>query len=451
MKKYNNLFVFFALLCCLACSNQDEVLETPLTVKTVEKQSHLVSKKEAINYALQFAKEAGIKTRTGEEPIVESIHPWLSSEIFTETRSGGGLTAGLPDTMLYIVNFQHGGYSLVSADDRVPGVMAYIPQGQRASNAPVTNPGMQFFLNGLKNYYRAAIIDTTIVRRETEDLDVREIIINDTTQIFSQYTNPYVINSRVDPILTTCWGQGDPYNRLCFTENGEQAVAGCVAIAVDQVLAHHRYPSSYDGYVFHWNDIMSSSRPLSETACNDVAKLVYETGKLVKMQYGIYNSNSYAHNIDSCLTAMGYDFDHQSCLFIDEEIDSGLACNSNYDFNRLMDNFQNNKPVIITALGYELVYGFRYSFGHAWVLDGGLSVANIRRILDINNNRITCETDKQNFVHCNWGWNGTDDGYYTSNAFTKVYDEQLQQVLQSTFNFSLFVNVFYDTQPNNNN
>ena len=31
------------------------------------------------------------------------------------------------------------------------------------------------------------------------------------------------------------------------------------------------------------------------------------------------------------------------------------------------------------------------------------------------------------------------------------YDEQLKQTLQSTYNFNLFVNVFYDTQPINNN
>lgn len=51
----------------------------------------------------------------------------------------------------------------------------------------------------------------------------------------------------VSPLLTTEWGQDEPYNLQCpkyFTNNGEDhpCKAGCVAVAMAQVMNYYRYP-----------------------------------------------------------------------------------------------------------------------------------------------------------------------------------------------------------------
>lgn len=447
------------LLSCYACQNNEDYLSSfqEFTVANNSRKhlSHKVSEKEAVAEAIAFIKSSRTETRSNEELEVGSVIPWRSSDILSElsndtlpeTRSLPKDNPGLPDTMLYIINFLPTGYSLVSADNRVPGVMAYVPQGQRFMNSPINNPGVRFFLNGLTNHFRAVSIDTTIVPKDTITYSMTQFQNPDSIPMVPM-TNPFIITNIINPIMTTKWGQGDPYNRLCFTDGGSQAVAGCVAIAIDQVLAHHEFPASYDGHTYHWDEMTAYSSPVSDTACNDVAHLVHETGKLVDMSYGTNVSTASSSKIDSCLNVMGCHFNHETCVFLDPDLNGHYGWGTAFSFERLMTNFQNNRPVIIGGQGYQMTNWGNASFAHAWVLDGGLSLRYVTQLIrQMNDTFIVCETVKQEFVHCNWGWNGTDDGYYITDAFSKKYDDNLGLILQGIYHISLFIDLFYDVYP----
>jgi len=55
-------------------------------------------------------------------------------------------------------------------------------------------------------------------------------------------------------LVTTKWNQDYPYNKYLPTISGKSVVAGCVAVAISQVLRYHAYPSAGRGVVsYTWN------------------------------------------------------------------------------------------------------------------------------------------------------------------------------------------------------
>ena len=64
--------------------------------------------------------------------------------------------------------------------------------------------------------------------------------------------------TNISPMLNTRWGQHAPYNKFCFTSTGEQAVTGCLAIAVAQIAAYYQHPTSFNGHSYDWDAILSA-------------------------------------------------------------------------------------------------------------------------------------------------------------------------------------------------
>ena len=57
------------------------------------------------------------------------------------------------------------------------------------------------------------------------------------------------------------WGQYVPYNLYCPTG----MPTGCLATALAQVMAYHKYPSSYNGYNFNWTLMLSVTKQTNST------------------------------------------------------------------------------------------------------------------------------------------------------------------------------------------
>ena len=52
------------------------------------------------------------------------------------------------------------------------------------------------------------------------------------------------------------------------------------------------------------------------------------------------------------------------------------------------------------------------------------------------------------YVHCNWGWNGENNGYFINEAFRQKYDEEEDILELSPFDITWGFCLFYDTYPN---
>jgi Peptidase C10 family. len=177
------------------------------------------------------------------------------------------------------------------------------------------------------------------------------------------------------------WEQNrDPYNRYAKGINGRRFYAGCVAVAMAQIMAHHRWPLSGtfprytnmytpqtvtvsyklsdDDYrrMIYARDISPGDpyEPLYKTVKEYVANLIAECGYRVKMMYGMkyhidgsFGSYAFDTNVPNAFAQMGYSCD-------------GLC---EYNLEKIKNDLKNMRPVYMS--GQSIKGG-----GHAYTVKG---------------------------------------------------------------------------------
>lgn len=197
----------------------------------------------------------------------------------------------------------------------------------------------------------------------------------------------------VGPLLTSVWGQGCYHNSACPADASgpcHHVSAGCVAIAMAQIMYYHKQPQKGNGSVsytcqpygtlsanfgnttYQWEDMVdtvSESNPA-------VAKLVSHCGISVEMNYGAQTSIasiSAAHNALQRHFFYPLSVNSSRSLFTDEEWTAMIR-----------QDIEDLRPVY---------YSGKSNLGsHAFVCDG---------------------YDNNGLFHFNFGWDGVADGYYT--------------------------------------
>ena len=212
------------------------------------------------------------------------------------------------------------------------------------------------------------------------------------------------VDETVDNFVTAEWAQGEPYNLLCpKTDNSKRCLTGCSATATAMVLHYFKYPSAPTGTAsycvitqgtedndttFYTNeplegayawDKMKDKYVSSIDPSKAVAKLMYDCGRALSMNYG-YNGS--AARSDRFPYALTYNFEYDS-LSINNRIRS--YCTNKEWYSIIRTELENRRPIIYG--GVDDNYG-----GHAFVFSG------------IN-------TDGQ--VYVNWGWSGDGNGWYS--------------------------------------
>lgn len=133
----------------------------------------------------------------------------------------------------------------------------------------------------------------------------------------------------------------------------------------------------------------------TEQGIADVAYLMRSLGNAgnLNMEYGVSGSSAQCKYIYQTLHNFGYDW-------------GGTEYSFNYSL--MMRELDEGRPVIMR--------GCRKNSGnhvHAWVIDGYFNHFKIRTYGNGSTKRI----DKNEFVHCNWGWEGINNGYAVANVF----------------------------------
>ena len=277
---------------------------------------------------------------------------------------------------------EHGGFVVVSGDDRLPQVLGYGAEGDFSSaDLP---PAVQYWM---------------------DELDKQIAFLQSHRNVRVHY--PVSRATAVEPLLTTQWNQDDPYNRYCptyDTPNGTtvRSMTGCVATASAQLMNFYQWPpvgrgnhtyfcnvndvtptelsADFSQSVYRW-DLMQDTydESSSEESCDAVARLMSDVGISMDMEYG---SSSGARE-DDALSALIHYFGYSS---------RGYVLNRDY-FNAdewdqfLVDEISASRPVIYTGMSLASI---TYS-AHAFVLDG---------------------FDNEGYYHVNWGWGGRYDGYF---------------------------------------
>lgn len=226
----------------------------------------------------------------------------------------------------------------------------------------------------------------------------------------------------VDPMLTSVWNQGTPYNQMC----PGNAPVGCVATALTQIMRYWKYPEHGTGYheytyadrpdsVVHWpygvlsadfehtyydwenmpDTLKASSDSIKRAA---VATLAYQCGVALDMIYSAEGSGAFVVRKEVV------DFD---TVNYSTEIAAEVVIPQYFGYTLLEGRVRDNHTLSewITMLQEELVLGHPVLLagdesdtttgGHAFVVDG-------------------C-TKRQKF-HLNFGWGGSYDGEYYVDA-----------------------------------
>ena len=200
----------------------------------------------------------------------------------------------------------------------------------------------------------------------------------------------------IGPLCQTTWDQVFPYNESL--ENTQQNL-GCSTIAAAQIMKSLEYPSSIP-----W-DSMPNSLSLTQ-----VADTLTEFLAELRDNLGVTNNGSGTIH----------------------KVKKGLEDNYNYnsDYGVSLSIIDHNTSPIIASLDTDVPVYMRgiepgSIFGHAWVCDGYYSSHNqtdyylyviplgVSEITELT--RIDTHVIYGNSVfmfHHNWGWGGSDNGYY---------------------------------------
>ena len=297
-----------------------------------------------------------------------------------KARSRGGVTPQ-QTTPYYIFNFNDStGYAIVGGDDRMPAIVGYSDKGTLNPDSLPVN------LKGFLAAYKATV-------ESVEEGDTAAV--KNVKAAMKRKAGSY---TPIAPLLGGIeWSQNAPFNNLCPKYDGKHnAVTGCVATAMAQIMRYWKYPSSLlegiPAYVSHRYNIPIDSIPngigydwdnMPEKYNGDftnnqafaVATLMQHIGASVKMDYGP-ESAAFDKDIIPALTHyFGYDKD------IIKMLDR-----TNFeweDWNKILqDELGKKRPMYYS--------GSTLFEGHAFVCDG---------------------MDSDGYYHINWGW-GADNGYF---------------------------------------
>lgn len=294
------------------------------------------------------------------------------------------LGKGAKATNSYYYVFNNGdndGFVIVSGDDCTAPILGYADSGSfDASNMP---ENMRNWLNGY-----AEEIEWVRTQAKAPGNEA-----------------PTPARQVVAPLISTKWTQSNPFNQKCFTADGDQAVTGCVATALAQIMYYHKWPrssttaipnytiefndgtsDSYDGLpatTFDWDNMLltySGNETADDPHAIAIANLLFYCGHAVQMDYGVDASSA---NDEMCSAALVDYFGYGNTP---RRLSRGSYSSTEWE-ELLYNELRHGRPVIYS--------GKSTGGGHAFICDG---------------------YDGNGFYHINWGWAGLSDGYFLLQA-----------------------------------
>lgn len=202
-------------------------------------------------------------------------------------------------------------------------------------------------------------------------------------------------------VLTTAkWHQSYPFNAMCpeypYIE-GERYNSGCCPTATAIIMKYHNWPLKGKGEMcYEWEDGKTVSCDFSQSSYNwdlisnkydppcsseveyEIAHLIFDVCTAVKTNYGPYGSMA------SCLDASKALVDNFSYHNKIQTV-SLKDCPVALFFNIIKHEIDYKRPMLIDGLAPG-------GIGHAYVADG---------------------YNSEGYVHFNFGWGGSSDGFYT--------------------------------------
>lgn len=361
----------------------------------------------------------GALTRSGYTKSVADLFPLNDILRSSATKSGETDDAEVTKN-IYVVNYaDDGGFAILAADTLMETILAYSDQGNITDT--MDNPGVRMFMEMIPGYAAAQLAHDPgwdSMSMEDKYPAQSEILLR------REYT-------QVGPFVPVRWSQWTPFNNALYfgpilTCDNHNPPAGCVAIAMLQIMAANSYPASFQTWNNHfscdWDKwrkyLMGISIPKNSYDEQAIAALVKEIGSAVDMSYGCTGSSSTIKKADA---AFRNRFNY---------LTDGI-----YSFNadRVSMELYYKRAVFVSGFATDNWIG--HSDGHAWVIDGRKDVYRVwgvyNNFYDENWNLIRQEPagerkeQETRWLHCNYGWEGVGNGYYYVGVFNTEFPVEL--------------------------
>ena len=276
----------------------------------------------------------------------------------------------------YLINLAPQGWVILSADDVATPVLGYSFSGSlEEENFPAN---MRYLMSIFEE-------------------KIKEVILTENTQ------HPYWMHpstsvtragdNKIEPLIQVNWNQVAPYNRYCPRQ---EAVVGCVAVAMGQAMSVQRYPSRPKGSVsyahatygalninfdneraYNWDNIMN---PQTDSY-DELARFLYHAGMSVRMDYGKDGSGIPSNEVSRISQAFVNHFSYP------EGVTYYWLDRYDGDWKQLILNeLHAGRAVVYNALDSKAYAG------HSFNIDG---------------------YDGNSLFHVNWGWGGYGNGNFS--------------------------------------
>ncbi|MGA1865121.1 MAG: C10 family peptidase [bacterium] len=303
----------------------------------------------------------------------------ISSRLIESDEINGSLTK---TPIAYLAKLEWGGFILISVSRDLTPIKAY----SLFNDFETLPKGYTDFLLQEMEYNTRALEEAIRALKKpninAENQQRWDFLLNYTRdKVLYKYTPDTFL-------LKTRWNQKHPFNKF-LPEIGEKHVlAGCVSIALAQIMKYHRYPSSGNGVVsynwngqylkailykdYHWGNMPDITDMLTPQYKEDeVARLISDLGIANETDFGVDSSPTIV-NMNALIKNFGY----SSSIDIMDKTDEDLF------FKTIRNEIDASRPVLV-----------RFP-DHMGVADGYASDGAGKKI------------------HLNFGWKGKDDGYY---------------------------------------
>lgn len=398
----NHLFKSFCYLLILpflllSCKDEETFIlnEIPPTYS-----SHYVSYEQALDKALAFLTNNNSTTRA-QSFKVKSHYEFSANNNYEIRTRATDLIEDTIDIRFHVINFEdNAGFALVSADDRTTPIYAYSTESNLDLEEGIANTGLSTFMEGAILRYREEIRLLPVIGPWIPDPAAEDSFLLCPRTIYNGqecYVKYHDHRQQVSPLLTTLWNQSSPYNYYCPIINGQswagyenRAAAGCVTIALAQIMAYYNYPNNWDWGLIHTSP--SYSEGIHNETTNEVAQFVYDVAISANISWGIQSSSN-IYNANSALENWNY-------------ITSAVQ---DFDCGNVVNSLKVNQPVYCRGTQPGT------NEGHAWVIDGYNHTTTFATYYAIPLPHVKLGESSFGspfFYHCNWGWGGNNNGYF---------------------------------------
>lgn len=436
---------------------ENEIAKQP-TIETKASNPYFISKEEAIGELKLFLrnlnKEQSSRAQSSIGKKLSFLENLNLSDVETVQLNVKGIASRATrndslEDFFHLVNFDEG-YAVLSADKRVPSVvLACAEEGNistadfQAIDSVVTIedvrkelPDFPGFHDKENDHYYVATSDS---RQDVEREGTREIArllkrsvddykdyknyeddgrgeTGEGPRNYTEYTEWETVES-VRAMLKTKWEQSEspykdfsPKRRLAVVVGHQKkAPAGCVPLALAQILAYKKYPENftYNGIKVDWNKL----EPVYNNHSNEesrkmVAALIRGIGEHTIVWYTYYFAFGTPWKAEKFLRTIGY---------------NNARVYRHAQAEKILTMLRNDKPVFLAGVSGVID-------GHAWVIDG--FKRNVREKLTKRSGThevVKREKEENLYVHCNWGWGGKCNGYYLWKVFdTRKGPEEIE-------------------------